>query len=396
VLELADLVAQRPVPPRPPRRRGSRRGRSTSTASSCALTSTPTSTPSTCSALWPSATGCTARPRCASRAATRTSPPTLPVRWPTSPRARRAGQTSIRGRSASVTRSPRRWRPATGLWDGHLTAHPDGRFTRVRDGEHVPLEVPASHRGELRALLELRDAAKELLGAEAAGVEDTDAIGEQRAGLRLRYDAYTGRYGPINRFSLRHTGRQGPETGEPRMARVTPRVMRTLRSADERLFRPCPATRHGGRWGGRSTAPHDGARTNPDDLRRRRAARALGRPRRAGGSPCHRARHRPRAARGHRRRGGHRQDGARARFLRRHSARVLWGACDALYTPRPLGPLLDIAQEEGGELAALDGEGATPGALVEALARRILGAALTSTRWGRRRPIDATHQYSCR
>jgi hypothetical protein len=34
-------------------------------------------------------------------------------------------------------------------------------------------------------------------------------------------------------------------------------------------------------------------------------------------------------------------------------ARVLWGACDALRTPRPLGPLLDIAREAGGELAAL-------------------------------------------
>ena len=42
-------------------------------------------------------------------------------------------------------------------------------------------------------------------------------------------------------------------------------------------------------------------------------------------------------------------------FRDRHGAdaRVLWGACDALRTPRPLGPLLDIAREAGGELAAL-------------------------------------------
>ena len=32
--------------------------------------------------------------------------------------------------------------------------------------------------------------------------------------------------------------------------------------------------------------------------------------------------------------------------------RVLWGACDPLFTPRPLGPLLDIAAAVGGELAA--------------------------------------------
>jgi len=30
--------------------------------------------------------------------------------------------------------------------------------------------------------------------------------------------------------------------------------------------------------------------------------------------------------------------------------RVLWGACDALFTPRPLGPLLDVAEATGGEL----------------------------------------------
>jgi predicted ATPase len=36
----------------------------------------------------------------------------------------------------------------------------------------------------------------------------------------------------------------------------------------------------------------------------------------------------------------------------RGSGRVLWGACDALLTPRPLGPLLDIAAEVGGPLAA--------------------------------------------
>jgi DNA-binding CsgD family transcriptional regulator/tetratricopeptide (TPR) repeat protein len=35
------------------------------------------------------------------------------------------------------------------------------------------------------------------------------------------------------------------------------------------------------------------------------------------------------------------------------AARVLWGACDALFTPRPLGPLLDVARVTGGELGQL-------------------------------------------
>ena len=43
------------------------------------------------------------------------------------------------------------------------------------------------------------------------------------------------------------------------------------------------------------------------------------------------------------------------RFAERHNtkARVFWGACDALFTPRPLGPLYDIAPQAQGELLAL-------------------------------------------
>src|SRR5580704_19264512 len=33
-------------------------------------------------------------------------------------------------------------------------------------------------------------------------------------------------------------------------------------------------------------------------------------------------------------------------------ARVLWGGCDALFAPRPLGPLYDIARQARGELLA--------------------------------------------
>ncbi|HLO18421.1 MAG TPA: AAA family ATPase, partial [Anaerolineales bacterium] len=37
----------------------------------------------------------------------------------------------------------------------------------------------------------------------------------------------------------------------------------------------------------------------------------------------------------------------------RDSVRILWGACDSLFTPRPLGPLHDIALQLDGELPAL-------------------------------------------
>src|SRR5919109_4822337 len=42
-------------------------------------------------------------------------------------------------------------------------------------------------------------------------------------------------------------------------------------------------------------------------------------------------------------------------FTRAHqdSVRVLWGTCDSLFTPRPLGPLHDIAMEVEGKLSAL-------------------------------------------
>jgi DNA-binding CsgD family transcriptional regulator/tetratricopeptide (TPR) repeat protein len=40
------------------------------------------------------------------------------------------------------------------------------------------------------------------------------------------------------------------------------------------------------------------------------------------------------------------------------TGRWLWGACDGLLTPRPLGPLFDIAAQAGGELARLCDQGA--------------------------------------
>ena len=52
-------------------------------------------------------------------------------------------------------------------------------------------------------------------------------------------------------------------------------------------------------------------------------------------------------------------------------ARVLWGECDALFTPRPLGPLLDIAPAVGGELADLVGIGALPHEVARALLRAV-------------------------
>jgi ATP/maltotriose-dependent transcriptional regulator MalT len=53
------------------------------------------------------------------------------------------------------------------------------------------------------------------------------------------------------------------------------------------------------------------------------------------------------------------------------SARILWGACDPLFTPRPLGPLLDVAQATGGELEELVERGARPHELAKAIMREL-------------------------
>jgi DNA-binding CsgD family transcriptional regulator/tetratricopeptide (TPR) repeat protein len=52
-------------------------------------------------------------------------------------------------------------------------------------------------------------------------------------------------------------------------------------------------------------------------------------------------------------------------------ARVLWGACDALFTPRALGPVLDVAEQAGGELAELAAADARPSEFLGALLREL-------------------------
>ena len=51
------------------------------------------------------------------------------------------------------------------------------------------------------------------------------------------------------------------------------------------------------------------------------------------------------------------------------SARVLWGGCDSLFSPRALGPLIDIAEATGGELASSLESGARPSDVAAVLMR---------------------------
>jgi DNA-binding CsgD family transcriptional regulator/tetratricopeptide (TPR) repeat protein len=55
--------------------------------------------------------------------------------------------------------------------------------------------------------------------------------------------------------------------------------------------------------------------------------------------------------------------------------RVLWGACDPLFTPQPLGPLMDIASAVGGDLLRLGGSRARPYEVTSALLTELRVAA---------------------
>ncbi len=111
--------------------------------------------------------------------------------------------------------------------DGHITADGDV-FTVVADGMYAPLAVPRAQAVELRALLALRDRARTLLSGEAASVEDSAELEQQRAELRGLWSDYVERFGAVNRFTLRPTGRTS-ESGEPQYARIVPPAVRMLR-----------------------------------------------------------------------------------------------------------------------------------------------------------------------
>jgi DNA-binding CsgD family transcriptional regulator len=77
---------------------------------------------------------------------------------------------------------------------------------------------------------------------------------------------------------------------------------------------------------------------------------------------------------------------------RPQSVNVLWGGCDALFTPRPLGPLLDVAHAAGGELEGLTESGARPyevtQALLAELATRPTVLVLEDVHWADEATLD--------
>jgi predicted ATPase len=62
-------------------------------------------------------------------------------------------------------------------------------------------------------------------------------------------------------------------------------------------------------------------------------------------------------------------------FVRtRPAGRVLWGACEALFTPHPLGPLHDLARQSSGRLRKLLGDGSDRAVLFSAVFDELVAA----------------------
>ncbi|QXC60619.1 DEAD/DEAH box helicase family protein [Aquihabitans sp. G128] len=78
-------------------------------------------------------------------------------------------------------------------------------------------------RAELLALIELRDATRNVLATQTSGGDDLDLAEAQQA-LRERYAGYLDRWGPINRYGTARTGRTDPETGHEVTRRLRPRM----------------------------------------------------------------------------------------------------------------------------------------------------------------------------
>ena len=89
-------------------------------------------------------------------------------------------------------------------------------------------------------------------------------------------------------------------------------------------------------------------------------------------------------------------------FRTLHSPRMrfLWGACDPLFTPRPLGPLCDVAEQAEGELRDLVREGEKPyeiaAGLLRELARRPTVLVLEDLHWADEASLDVVRILTTR
>jgi len=87
-----------------------------------------------------------------------------------------------------------------------------------------PMSVPATQHAELGQLLGLRDLTVALLQTEASDLTDSARTTDLRADLNTAYDTYVAQHGPLNRFTLRPTGRSDAD-GNPKFAQLRPAIL---------------------------------------------------------------------------------------------------------------------------------------------------------------------------
>src|SRR5699024_9059112 len=97
--------------------------------------------------------------------------------------------------------------PEADLWDGSLIDGGSGEFKQVKNGLLQPFDVPKARAAELSVLLSLRDKARAVMEMESTVEADTPELSVLRDDLLSTWKGYVDSYGPINRFSLRRTGR---------------------------------------------------------------------------------------------------------------------------------------------------------------------------------------------
>ncbi|MFC0039581.1 UvrD-helicase domain-containing protein [Actinomadura rayongensis] len=94
-------------------------------------------------------------------------------------------------------------------FEGTILDNGDGTFSALHGGEIVAHPCPSTQVAELRALIGLRDAYVALIETETAATEHghgEDQLDSLRATLNQRYDAYTTRFGLLNRVTVNKSG----------------------------------------------------------------------------------------------------------------------------------------------------------------------------------------------
>lgn len=96
------------------------------------------------------------------------------------------------------------------------------KFEVNEGGRKVELSVPATQQKELRDLLDLRDAADELIDAETAYTDKNPTVAAARKRLNRLYDQYVAKNGAVTRFDVKDGV---DKDGNPTSKRQTPPVM---------------------------------------------------------------------------------------------------------------------------------------------------------------------------